>query len=271
MKKIMLAVLATLFFGVTTVSAQGLIKKLKQKAAEAAEKIVDKKTDEAIYGKGNSQSGAGNVAGTAGQAGGGKVYGKNPSNTSGGGLVAAAPDINENLGNADASFKAGSYSDARYAIQQAMIGVEMKIGDKLLTSLPETVAGLPIEKEADQVTSTGFGWAGLTIHREYLKDDKQFSITIANNALLLSAINMYLANSGYAQTTNGEQQWKRIQVKGNKAVIEYDENSGYKISVPLGQSSMVLFEGVNFKSEQEMTSAANQIDIDKIKNTLGEN
>ncbi|HEY0898603.1 MAG TPA: hypothetical protein VGD90_04675 [Sphingobacteriaceae bacterium] len=262
--KVTLVCLAMILLGTASVNAQ-LLKKLKEKAEQAAGKIVDKKTDDAIYGKKN----AGDGASTA-QTGGGKVYGKNPSNTSGGGLVSAPPNVNENLVSAEASYKGGSFSEARYAIQQAMIGVEMQIGEKLLASLPQTVAGLPIEKEADQVTSTGYGWVGLTIHREYLQDDKQFSITIANNALLLSAVNMYLANGGYAQTNNGEQNWKRIQVKGNKAVIEYDESSGYKISVPLGQSSMILYEGINFKSEGDMMSAANQIDIDKIKSTLGE-
>jgi len=262
--KVTVVCLAMILLGTAGVNAQ-LLKKLKEKAEQAAGKIVDKKTDDAIYGKKNTGDGA-----PTAQAGGGKVYGKNPSNTGGGGLVTAPPDVKENLTSAEASYKGGSFSEARYAIQQAMIGVEMQIGEKLLASLPQTVGGLPIEKEADQVTSTGYGWVGLTIHREYLQDDKQFSITIANNALLLSAVNLYLANGGYAQTTNGEQNWKRIQVKGNKAVIEYDESSGYKISVPLGQSSMILYEGVNFKSEADMMSAANQIDIAKIKSTLGE-
>ncbi len=267
-KRFSLVCLAMLLLGVASSQAQ-ILKKLKQKAEQAAEKMVDKKTDDAIYGKKNQAGGAGTEA-AGGASGSGKVYGRNPSNTSGGGLVTAPPDVKENLGAAETSYKGGSYSEARYALQQAMVGVEMQIGEKLLASLPQTIAGLPVEKEADQVTSTGYGWAGLTIHREYLQDDKQFSVTIANNALLLSAINMYLANGGYAQTTNGQQNWKRVQVKGQKAVIEYDESSGYKISVPMGQSSMILFEGVNFKTEADMMAAANQIDIDKIKKTLGE-
>jgi hypothetical protein len=81
---------------------------------------------------------------------------------------------------------------------------------------------------------------------------------------------MYLANGGYAQQTNGQQNWKHTKVKGHRAIIEYDESSGYKLSVPLGQSSLIVWEGVNFASEQEMMSAANAFDIDAIKNTLGE-
>ena len=86
----------------------------------------------------------------------------------------------------------------------------------------------------------------------------------------MSALNMYLANGGYAQTTNGQQNWKQTKVKGNKAIIEYNEGSGYKLSVPLGQSSLIVWEAVNFASEQEMMSAANSFDIDGIKKMLGE-
>jgi hypothetical protein len=151
-----------------------------------------------------------------------------------------------------------------------MLGVEMEIGNKILKSLPETVNSLKKQDEADKVTSTGWGWVGLTIERQYLKDDKELRTTIANNAAWMSAINVYLANGGYAQQTNGEQNWKQIKVKGYRAIIEYSDDSGYKLSVPIGQSSLVVWEGINFASEQEMVTAANAFDLDGIKKTLGE-
>ena len=49
--------------------------------------------------------------------------------------------------------------------------------------------------------------------------------------------------------------WKVIVVRivesvsVNRAIIEYDDNTGYKLSVPLGQTSLIVFEGVNFSSE----------------------
>jgi hypothetical protein len=81
---------------------------------------------------------------------------------------------------------------------------------------------------------------------------------------------MYFNNMGYAQTNGGEQKWKQIKVKGNRAVIEYDDNTGYKVSVPLGQTSLVMYEGVNFASEADMMAAVNAIDLDLIKKQLGE-
>jgi hypothetical protein len=242
--------------------SQGLAGKLRQKAEQAAEKALEKKAKEkaGITEPNDSESTAPNSSSSSGK----------PANKSGGGLVTSPPDVKQNLSDAESAYKASNYGEARYAVQQAMLGVEMEIGNKVLHSLPETVASLPKQAESDQVTSTGWGWVGLTIQREYLKDDKQLKTTIANNSAWMSSINMYLANGGYAQQTNGEQNWKQVKVKGYKAIIEYNDNTGYKLSVPLGQSSLIVWEGVNFASEQEMMSAANSFDLDGIKKTLGE-
>jgi len=245
-----------------SMQAQGLVGKLKQKAEDAAEKALEKKAKEKTgIDAGTNQSGSG----TSGSSGSG-----NPTNKGGGGLVTTPPDVNASLADAETSFKAASYADARYSIQQAMLGVEMEIGNNVLKSLPQTVSGLPYEKESDKVTSTGWGWVGLTIEREYQKDDKQLRTMIANNSAWMSAINMYLANGGYSQTTGGEQNWKQTKVKGHKAIIEYNESSGYKLSVPLGQTSLIIWEAVNFTSEQEVMTAANAFDIDGLIKTLGE-
>ena len=249
-------------FCCTAIHAQ-LLKKLKEKA----EKALDKKPDDATNTNNNGNNSGNNSSGTNGSNS--PKYGK-PSNKGGGGLVTAPPDVNENLTSAETAFKANNLSEARYAVQQAMLGVELQIGNEILKSLPATVAGIKKDSMQDQVTSTGWGWAGLTIQRVYVQGDKQFTATIANNSLWLSAINMYLGNGGYAQNTGGQQNWKQTKVKGYRAVIEYNESSGYKLSVPIGQSSIIIMEGINFATEQEMMNAANQIDIDGIKKHLGE-
>ncbi len=243
--------------------AQGLLGKIKQKAGQAAEKALDKKVDQKTGNTGGSSTGTDSGSG-------GSSSGSHPTNKGGGGLVTTPPDVKQNLTDAETAFKTNGYGEARYAVQQAMLGVEMEIGNKILKSLPETVSSLKKQDEADKVTSTGWGWVGLTIERQYLKDDKELRATIANNSAWMSAINVYLANGGYAQQTNGEQNWKQIKVKGYRGIIEYSESSGYKLSVPIGQSSLIVWDGVNFASEQEMITAANAFDLDGIKKTLGE-
>lgn len=263
--KLKLLLAACAFFFAMSLNAQGLVGKLKQKASQAAEKALEKKAEEKSgvttgSSTDQNQNTGGNESNPA----------NHPTNKGGGGLVSTPPDVNQNLTDAESAYKSGSYGEARYAVQQAMLGVEMEIGQKVLKSLPETVSGLKKLDESDQVTSTGYGWAGLTIQRVYNNNDKEFKITIANNSAWMSAVNMYLANGGYAQTTGGQQNWKQTKVKGYRAIIEYNEGSGYKLSVPLGQTSLIVWEGINYASEQEMMSAANTFDIDGIKKMLGE-
>jgi hypothetical protein len=262
--KLLLVGFTTLF--TFSIHAQGLVGKLKQKASQAAEKALEKKAEDKAGVKSentNEQTEGDGSSGNSNSSG-------RPVNKGGGGLISTPPDVKQNLTDAETAYKAGSYGEARYAVQQAMLGVEMEIGQKVLKSLPETVSSLPKVAEADQVTSTGYGWAGLTIVREYRTDDKELKATIANNSAWMSAVNMYLANGGYSQSTGGQQNWKQTKVKGYKAIIEYDESSGYKLSVPLGQSSLIVWEGINYATEQEMMNAANAFDIDGIKKMLGE-
>ncbi len=236
-----------------------LLNKMRQKLENAAEQSVNK----ALGTDKNATNPSTSTASTS--------SGSRARNKGGAGLVTTPPDVKENLTDAESKYKAGQYAQSRSALQQAMLGVEMEIGQKILKSLPETIAGLKKNAEADQVTSTGWGWVGLTIQRQYTDgNEKELTTTIANNATLLSAVNLYLTNGGYSQTTGGKQDWKQTKVKGNKAVIEYDESSGYKLTVPLGQSSMLVYEGVNFKDEAELMAAANAVDIAGIKKMLGE-
>jgi hypothetical protein len=254
--KILITLMAALFISFAC-SAQGIMDKIKQKAAEATQKAIEKKA--------KSKTGTQSPQGTNSTSNPG-----DPANKGGGGLVVTPPDVKQNMFDAEASFKAANYSEARYALKQAMLGVEMEIGQNVLKSLPEAVAGLKKDVEADQVTSMGAGWVGLTIHREYENDDeKQLRVDIANNAGWMSSYNAYMANANYA-STGAQQNWKQTKVKGHKGIIEYSDASGYKLSVPLGQSSMIVWEGVNFTSEQDMMNTANAFDIDGIKKTLGE-
>lgn len=256
--RIFLTVLVLLSISLAS-SAQGMLGKLKQKAAAAGEKAIEKKVTPSSGTQNPQQGSSSTSTSNAGD----------PSNKGGGGLVVTPPDVKQSIADAETSYRAANYSEARYSIKQAMLGVEMEIGQNVMKSLPEKVSGLPKVADQDQVTSMGAGWVGLTIHREYQTDDKQLRIDIANNSAWMSSYNAYMANANYA-STGTQQNWKQTKVKGYKGIIEYNEGSGYKLTVPLGQSSLIVWEGVNFANEQEMMSAANAFDIDGIKKTLGE-
>lgn len=256
MKKLLYSIgLLVLLIGLTMPEASSqILEKVKRKTEDA---IIKKTFGEDEQQKEESPNGT-SSSGTSG-----------PSNTRGGGLSSKAPDVNQNIGDALMAFGNKKYGDAKYAIRQAILGVELEIGKIILEGLPESVAGLKRVDSEDNVTSSGIGFIGLIINRVYRGGDQEFRINIGNDAGMLSAVNMYLASGAYATSTQ-EENIQQTRFKDYRAVIEYDEYSGYKLSVPFGQSSILVTEGINFSSEEEFMNASLNIDIETIKKQLGE-
>jgi hypothetical protein len=110
----------------------------------------------------------------------------------------------------------------------------------------------------------------MPIQRVYRKDDKQLTITIGNNSVYSGFVSMYFANAGMVEANAEKQNIKQVRVKGNKALIQYDDSKGYTLMMQMGQTSLIVWECINFANEQEVMTAANTFDIDGIKKMLGE-
>lgn len=253
LKKIILFTLAVSLVN-TGLQAQ-FLKKLKEKVNNAVNKNANNNTNSNSNQNANDNTSVGK-----------------PTNTKGGGLTnTTPPDVNQQIADATQAQAAGNYSDARYSIQQALMSIELQIGRQILLSLPETVSGLQKDTMQNKVMSTQWGWNNMTIQSVYKKDDKQMTVTIGNNGVYSGFVNMYF-NSAYQQTTdNGNKQnVKQTKVKSYKALITYDDSKGYTLMVPIGQSSLIVWECINFATEADVMSAANAFDIDGIKKMLGE-
>ncbi len=160
----------------------------------------------------------------------------------------------------------------RFAIQEAMRGVELQIGEQVLETFPTSVSGLDYNEDRDQIVTSGVGFVGLNIGRYYANGDRKVEVLINNNSVMVSSVNLYLTNPAYSQTGQSEgTQYKRITVQGNKALIQYADYSGYQLSVPLGQSTLFVLKCVNFESEDDVISASDNFDLAEIKSLLGEN
>lgn len=257
-----------LFVGGVFLYSQPVEAQLLKKLKEKANKVIDKKIDEKIDEKtGVGQGESGNNTPTSPNNSRSK-----PGNTKGEGLKnTAPPDVVAAIGDAGKSFDAKSYSDARYAIQQALVGIEIQLGRELLKSLPVSVEGMQADTTQDKVVSTQWGWNNLTIQRIYADGkDKEMTLTIGNNILYSGMVNAYFNNAYSVEASGDQQQAKQVKVQGNKAMITYDSDKGYSLIVPIGQSSMIVWEDVNFANENEVMAAANKFNIDEIKKSLGE-
>jgi hypothetical protein len=244
--------------------AQGILKKIKDKVNKAVDKSVDKEVEKKT-GVPSESSQTGNDNNNSNNSTG------KPTNKGGGGLTnTEPPDVKAQMTEAETAHGAKNYSDARYSLQQALMGVEIQLGRQILKSLPTTVVSVPADTLQDKVMSTQWGWNNLSIQRVYIKDDKQLTITIGNNSLYSGMINMYFSNAGMMEANAEKQNFKQVKVKGNKAVIQYEDSKGYTLIMQMGQTSMIVWECINFANEQEVMTAANSFDIDGIKKMLGE-
>jgi hypothetical protein len=243
--------------------AQGVLNKIKNKANQALEKAADKALGKEI----EKQTGIPMDDGSGGSNSSGK-----PRNKGGAGLTnTEPPDVMAQMGEAEQAHKAANFSNSRFALQQALMGVEIQLGKELLKSLPKNVAGLGVDSSQDRVMSTQWGWSNLNIQRVYTdKKDKQLTIGIGNAGIYGGMAQMYFANAAMMQSTDEKQNFKNVMVKGNKGIIQYDESSGYSLLIGIGQSSGIYWECINFATEKEVMDAANSFDIDHIKKILGE-
>lgn len=246
--------------------AQGFLKKLKDKVEKKAGDLLDKKTGDA---SGTANNTNGNSS-TAQQPVNASDRSGKPINKSGEALRnSSIPDVLQQMGEADQAYTAQQFGNTRFSIQQALLGIELQIGRSLLTKLPAAIKGLPKDTTEDRVMSTRYGWSNLTIQRTYRKDEQQISMTIGNSGLYAGMFDLYF---GMATTqSNGEAlNAKQIRIKGNKAIIKFDEQEGYTVLMQLGQSGMLSWQCINFNNETEVTEAIQAFDIDEIKKTIGE-
>jgi hypothetical protein len=243
-----------------SVNAQGILKKMKDKTNEALERAANKAIGKEVEDK------TGIPTGTNEQSSG------SPRNKGGGGLTnTEPPDVKANMAEAEKLHGSAQYSNARFALQQALMGVEIQLGKEILESLPKTVSGLPYDETLDRVASSQWGWSNLTIQRVYTdKKDKQLTIGIGNAGIYGGLAQMYFANAGMVQAYGDQQNVKNVMVKGNKGIIQYDDSRGYTLIIGIGQAGGIVWEAINFSTEEEVMSAANSFDIDKIKKILGE-
>lgn len=259
MKNFLISVLVLLllgFLGAADAHAQGrLIRKMQEK--------VEDKIIEEVFGEPEKKQPAETAPGEAASASPAK-------HRKGGGLSQTIPDVNLHIGEAHAAYDKQSYAEAKSAVRQALWGVELEIGRKILESLPESVEGLNTNPDEDHVTSTGAGFLGLVIERTYQgKDDLELRVSIGSDAAVLGLAGFYVTSGMYTATTDDPNR-KQIRFKGHNASISYDDYDGYTLGVPFGQSSVFVVSGSNYDSEDQFMAAANHFDIDRIKKELGE-
>ena len=179
------------------------------------------------------------------------------------------PDVRLQINNASQALAGDAYAEARFYVQQAIMGIELEIGYQILESMPEMIMGTKADKTLDEVFSTGAGFAGMIVSREYPGDEGSVTANVGNNSVLYSYAGMqadYQTQTGY----DGDVNSKVIRYKNNKAYIQVDDYAGYEMMIPFGQSSVFVLECSLCETEAQLMEVVDLFDIEEYKSLLGE-
>lgn len=274
-----LLILALLVFFEPSYS-QSLLKKAKEKVNQGSKVLRDIKGNDS-----NNNSDKSTESDNGEEATNTSTRSGRPSNTKGKKLSASSVDVNQEIKAAEGNFLKKDYGLTRKSIQQALLGIEVAMAYKILESLPRNVNDLQTDMQNDHVAASGSGYQGLTVNREYFaatqertnysdeyndeyEGEKYLQFSLVNSQFFVSGITNYINNPMYSSSSDGEK--KVVKFKDINSLLEYNEYDGYKLSVPLGNNTLVQFACVNFDDEDEVLKAAEFFDLEPIKKYLGE-
>lgn len=250
--------LAFILTGITT-TATAQFPRLQRKLEEALEKKVEDKVEEELEEDGGlfeEDPSSNNPNRTS-----------NPNKIKGEGL--SAPDAAQHIEQAETELGNKAYSNARYEVKQALVAVELAIGQEILEKdMPQQVSGMSYIPEDDQVASSGIGFAGLAILRRYQGGDLRMQAGVYNNQSLLMQYQQMLTNPSYYE--NSDVQYKTVKVQGLEGSLSFDNDNTYTLGIPFGQNSIFVLECQNFSNESQVMSAANAFQLSSIMKKLDE-
>lgn len=179
-------------------------------------------------------------------------------------FAAAQDDVTTNLDNAGSNYNSGDLENTRFELQAALNGVNRAIGEAILDIMPETLGGMEIVPESDNVMGTNNAFAGLTVNRDYKSETRDASFSILSDSPILASVSSLLNMSVFLAADENQ---KRIKLDGYKALMTREENSdgevSYSFQLPFG-NSLMNFDCTGVSVEDEFMSIAESIPVKEI-------
>lgn len=180
----------------------------------------------------------------------------------------ACAQFETQLATAKSEYSKGNLEASRFAMQQMITELDIKIGKEVLALLPAKMETLAANTANDNVTANT-GIAGCLIHRDYGTQPKEARIEIMSNSPLVGSINAILALPFMANSGDGSQ--KVIRIGGFKSVLQKSVDSetnqeNYTLQIPMNNTLLTL--NVDNSNEAEVLRWANTLPVDKIANMV---
>lgn len=173
-------------------------------------------------------------------------------------------DFNKSIASARNSYAAGNLEEARFAMQQTLIDLDLMIGKEVLKMLPSKMGALNSNAANDNVTANT-GLTGVVIHRDYGTDARLLTLDLMSNSPLVASINAILSIPFMGNSGDGTQ--KVIRVNGYKGslqknVDEQTSKTDYTLQIPIG-STLLTFTAPD-TNEEEVIQMANTLPLSEI-------
>jgi len=179
-------------------------------------------------------------------------------------LNTQAQEFSQKLGEAQNSYTSGDLENARFALQQSLQLINQEIGKEILKILPDELGGLPKSAADDNVSGMTTGFAGLFVHREYVKDSTETSVELISDSPLMAGINAMLSMPVFM---TGDPNQKKIKVKNYKALLSksVDDNKvvSFTVNLPFS-SSMLTLNSRGINDEKKITAMLESLPLEKI-------
>jgi hypothetical protein len=185
-------------------------------------------------------------------------------------IATAQENLSKYLSTAKSSYSANKLEDAHFALQQAMVEVDILTGKKVLELLPPALETMKANTKNDNVYANS-GFLGATIHRGWGDTEGQAGaqsaeLDIINNSPLISTLSSFLNAPLIGGMMNSEKS-KTVKIQGYKGRLNNDGESTsgpseFSLQIPLNTALVTL--KVTGATEAQVMKYANALPLQQI-------
>jgi hypothetical protein len=171
-----------------------------------------------------------------------------------------ADDVTDAINEGLQYYKEGQYSAAVQSLNYASQVIQQKKGEGLTAFLPEPLSGWTALDADSQAAGAAMFGGGITVGREYIKDESSVSIQIITDSPIMQSMMMMLSNPMYATSDGG----KLERIEGQRAIVKFDpvDNSG-EIKMVIANRYFITLEGRQTPKE-DLLAYARAINFKKL-------
>lgn len=178
-------------------------------------------------------------------------------------VAAFAQEFEKYLAEARTAYGVAKLEEARFAMENMLRELDMKIGHDMLKMLPTQLEALKYDPKADNVSGGSGSGMGVVVTRKYGTPDKEASVDIVNNSPLMAMVSATLSLPAMMMTDPNQ---KTVKVAGYKSLLQKqtadDGTVSYDLMIPFN-NNLLTFK-LNKTTEAEVLRLANLLPLAKI-------